>query len=263
MPKGHSPLTDVDAALARRALGLLDLTDLTDGCREDHVEILIQKALSPAGHVPAVCVWPQFVTLAAGRLKGKGIKVATVINFPKGGDDIERAIEDTAEAIDDGADEIDLVMPYRAFLAGDETLVRSMIGEVRDEIDDAGLLKVILETGAFPNLDSMRRAAELAVESGADFLKTSTGKSAVSATPEAVRGLLEVARASSDKVGVKVSGGVRSLEDVRLYLALADEILGRDAVTASRFRFGASSLHEALLATLAGTPGVPVQHGPY
>jgi deoxyribose-phosphate aldolase len=261
MPKGQSH--ENDAALARRALGLLDLTDLTDGCREDHVEALIQKALSPAGHAAAVCVWPQFVTLAAGRLKGKGVKVATVINFPKGGDDVERAIEDTEEAIDDGADEIDLVMPYKAFLAGNETLVRSMIGEVRDEIGDAGLLKVILETGALPDVASMRRAAVLAIESGADFLKTSTGKIPVSATPEAARVLLEVARAAPEKVGVKISGGVRSLADAHTYLALADEILGVEAVTAKRFRFGASSLHEVLIAAISGRAETPAQHGPY
>jgi deoxyribose-phosphate aldolase len=148
-----------DKEIALRALRLLDLTDLNDGCREDHVEALIQKALTSHGHVAAVCLWPQFVSLAAKRLKGKGVKVATVINFPKGGDDVERAIDDTEEALKDGADEIDLVLPYRALLAGDEATARSMVGEVHDLVEDGGKrLKVILETGMLPDQAAVRRA---------------------------------------------------------------------------------------------------------
>ncbi len=142
---------------AIRALKLLDLTELGDGCREDHVEALIQKAQTPHGPVAAICIWPQFVSIARQRLEGSPVRIATVINFPKGGDDVERAIEDTAEALKDGADEIDLVMPWRALVAGDEATVRSMIGEVHDEIDGQARLKVILETGMLP--DQRRCAA--------------------------------------------------------------------------------------------------------
>ncbi len=142
-------MSDRNAAI--RALKLLDLTELGDGCREDHVEALIQKAQTPHGPVAAVCIWPQFVSLARRRLEGTAIRIATVINFPKGGDDVERAIDDTAEALKDGADEIDLVMPWRALLADDEATVRSMIGEVHDEIDGQARLKVILETGMLPD----------------------------------------------------------------------------------------------------------------
>jgi deoxyribose-phosphate aldolase len=252
-----------DADFARRALKLLDLTELSDACREDHVEALVQKAMTAHGPVAAVCIWPQFVTLAKSRLKGKGVKVATVINFPKGGDDVERAIEDTAEAIDDGADEIDLVMPYHAFLAGDELTARSMIGEVRDEIGDAGRLKVILETGAFPDQDSIRRAADLAIDCGADFIKTSTGKTPVSATPEAVRTMLGAIKASERTIGLKPSGGIRTLEDAKTYLAIVDAEMGPVWASAGTFRFGASGLYDALLAVIEDRAPVASAKGAY
>ncbi len=252
-----------DADIARRALKLLDLTELSDACREDHVEALVQKAITPHGPVAAVCIWPQFVTLAKSRLKGKGVKVATVINFPKGGDDVERAIEDTAEAIDDGADEIDLVMPYHAFLAGDDLTVRSMIGEVRDEIGDAGRLKVILETGALPDQASIRRAADLAIDCGADFIKTSTGKSPVSATLEAVSTMLAAIKATQRSIGLKPSGGIRTLHDAKAYLALVDGEMGPVWASAGTFRFGASGLYDALIAVIEDRVPVASMKGPY
>ena len=252
-----------DADFARRALKLLDLTDLGDGCREDQIEALIQKALTPHGPVAAVCIWPQFVTLAKSRLKGKGVKVATVINFPKGGDDVERAIEDTAEAIDDGADEIDLVMPYHAMLDGDELTVRSMIGEVRDEIDDAGRLKVILETGMLPDQAMVRRAADIAIDCGADFIKTSTGKTPVSATPDAVRTMLEAIKAADRTVGIKPSGGIRTVADAQLYLDLVDAALGPVWASPTTFRFGASGLYDALVDAIEGRAPAASAKGPY
>lgn len=248
---------------AKRILKLLDLTDLSDGCREDQVETLIQKALTPHGPVAAICIWPQFVSMARTRLKGKGITIATVINFPKGGDDVERAIEDTAEAIDDGADEIDLVMPYRAFMEGDALTARSMIGEVRDEIGDAGRLKVILETGVLLDQNTIRRAADLAIESGADFIKTSTGKTPVSATPEAVSTMLEAIQAADRSIGLKPSGGIRTLADAMLYLDLVDAAMGPVWASPGTFRFGASGLYDALLDAIEGRAAVASVKGPY
>jgi deoxyribose-phosphate aldolase len=252
-----------DHDFAQRALRLLDLTNLEDGCRENHIEALIQKAMTPHGPVAAVCVWPQFVTLAKARLKGKPVKVATVINFPRGGEDIERALEDTAEAIDDGADEIDLVMPYKAFLSGDVLTARSMIGEIRDEIDDAGRLKVILETGMFPNQDSIRKAADLAIGMGADFIKTSTGKTPVSATPDAVKTMLEAIKASDRTIGLKPSGGIRTLAEARLYLGLVDAAMGSVWASPGTFRFGASSLYEVLIAAIDGRAHSTSAKAPY
>jgi deoxyribose-phosphate aldolase len=250
--------------MAVRALKLLDLTDLNDSCREDHIEGLIRKALTPHGPVAAVCVWPQFVSLCRARLKGKGVRVATVINFPKGGDDVERAIEDSEEALDDGADELDLVMPYRTLIAGEEAAVRSMIGEVHDLTENAGKrLKVILETGMLPDLDMVRKAADIAIDSGADFIKTSTGKTPVSATPEAVGAMLEAIKAADRTVGLKPSGGIRTLADAQTYLGMVDAAMGPVWASPGTFRFGASGLYDALIDAIEGRAAAPSQRGPY
>ncbi|MCJ2120511.1 deoxyribose-phosphate aldolase [Methylobacterium sp. J-001] len=232
------------AAVARRALPLLDLTDLTETCTEPKIDALCRDALS--GGVAAICVWPHFVAQGARALKGSGIRVATVINFPAGGEDCARATDDTAEALRDGADEIDLVLPYRAFLRGDAETARDMVEAVRDTCG-AAILKVILETGELADPDVIRRAGRLALEAGADFLKTSTGKSPVSATPEAAEAMLIEIQASARPAGLKISGGLRSVADAATYLALADRIMGPGWVGPKTFRLGASSLFGALM----------------
>jgi deoxyribose-phosphate aldolase len=237
--------------LAKKFLSLLDLTDLSDTCREDHVEALIRKAIT--SNVPAICIWPQFVSLAAHLLQDSHIRVATVINFPKGGDNVERAIDDAEEALKDGADEIDLVMPYIAFLAGDEPITRSMIAEVKDLMPDDAILKVIVESGAFTNQAQLATACHLAIEEGADFLKTSTGKSAISATPEAARTMLHVIKETGGTCGFKTSGGIKTIDDAKIYLDIATQIMGDSWITPEHFRVGASTLHEVLLAEIGVT----------
>lgn len=242
-------MDDPDAgAVARRALPLLDLTDLTETCTETKIDALCRDAR--AGGVAAICVWPHFVAQGARALEGSGIRVATVINFPAGGEDCARATDDTAEALRDGADEIDLVLPYRAILRGDAAAARDMVEAVRDTCG-AAVLKVILETGELADPDTIRRAGRLALEAGADFLKTSTGKSPVSATPEAAEAMLAEIRAGGREggraAGLKISGGLRSVADAGAYLALADRIMGPDWVSPKTFRLGASSLFGALI----------------
>ncbi|WP_019902945.1 deoxyribose-phosphate aldolase [Methylobacterium sp. 77] len=236
-----------DAAIARRALPLLDLTDLSDSCSDQAVDLLCAKAR--ASRVAAVCVWPQHIARCAELLTGTPVRIATVINFPAGGTDIERAAEDTAEALDDGAHEIDLVLPYRTFLAGDADAASEMIEAVR-EMSGRAILKVILESGAMPDSARIAEASRLAIGAGADFLKTSTGKSPVSATPEAAEAMLAAIRDSGRTVGFKVSGGLRTVADAALYLDIADRIMGPGWVEAKTFRIGASSLHDALTASL-------------
>lgn len=240
------------AAIAARALALLDLTDLSDTCNQTHIDQLCRRALTPHGKVAAICIWPQYVQYAAGRLKQSGVKIATVINFPKGGSDIDRALDDTREALRDGADEIDLVMPWQAFLQGVETGPRDMIAAVADATAEAHVLKVILETGALVQPDTIARASRLAIAAGANFIKTSTGKIAVSATPEAAQTMMEAIKASGKPVGFKVAGGVRSVADAGIYLDMADQIMGPHWASPTTFRFGASGLLDALLATLDG-----------
>lgn len=240
-----------DAKLARRALALLDLTDLSDGATESGIVALCAKAASPEGHVAAVCVWPQFVGVARRVLKSDEIKIATVVNFPAGGTHVGRISSDVAEALSDGADEIDLVFPYRAFLEGDREVAGEMVRETKAACDGR-LLKVILESGAFPDTGILREACDLAIAAGADFLKTSTGKTTISATPEAAATLLKAALASDRAIGVKVSGGLRTLADAKRYLDLADEIMGANWAKPETFRLGASGLHAVLVEAIGG-----------
>ena len=238
-------MTESEAgAVARRALPLLDLTDLGETCTEPRIDALCRDA--KRGGVAAICVWPRFIEQGARALAGTGIRIATVINFPDGGEDCARATDDTAEALRDGADEIDLVLPYRALLRGEAAIARDMVEAVRDTCGSA-ILKVILETGELADPDRIREASRIALEAGADFLKTSTGKSAVSATPEAAEAMLEEIRARGRPAGLKVSGGLRSIADAATYLALADRLMGPAWVSPKTFRLGASSLFAALI----------------
>jgi deoxyribose-phosphate aldolase len=244
-----------DAAFARRALALLDLTDLSAGATEAGIVALCTKAVAPEGHVAAVCIWPQFVGIARRVLRDNDVKIATVVNFPAGGTHVGRITSDVAEALSDGADEIDLVMPWKAFLDGEADIAAEMISEVRAACEGK-TLKVILESGAFPDQAILRRACELAIAAGADFLKTSTGKIEISATPEAAETILEVIKASGKPVGFKASGGIRTLAGAKVYLDLADRIMGPRWATPKTFRFGASSLHGVLIDAIGGkAPG--------
>ena len=247
---------------AKRALALLDLTELGDTATEAGTLQLCAKANDRHGACAAVCIWPQFVKIARRVLAGSPVKVATVVNFPAGGTNIGRVSGDIAEALDDGADEIDLVLPWRTFLAGDVETARDMISEAKAIAGDA-LLKVILESGQYPDQGSIAAASQLAIAAGADFLKTSTGKSAVSATPEAARTMLAAIKASGRPVGFKASGGIRSLEDAMVYLNLADEIMGPGWANSNTFRFGASSLHGALITAIDGNGPAERAEGAY
>lgn len=236
-----------EADTARRALPLLDLTDLGDGCTGAAIEALC--AAARAGGVAAVCVWPRFVAPSARHLAGADVRIATVINFPAGGEDVDRAVADTRAALADGADEIDLVLPYRALIEGRPASARGMVEAVRAACGTA-CLKVILETGMLETSDLIDGASRLALAAGADMIKTSTGKTAVSATPEAADIMLHALRDAGGTHGLKVSGGIRTVADAALYLALADRIMGPDWATPETFRIGASGLHAALLAAL-------------
>jgi deoxyribose-phosphate aldolase len=246
-------------AVARRAIALIDLTDLTDDCTPPRIDDLCLRALGPCGSVAAVCVWPRFVAQASRELAPTSIAVATVVNFPAGRDEIIDTVALSRRCIDDGADEIDLVMPYHNVLIRDFEKAETMVRSVATLVHDRGRrLKVILETGELSDLATVRLAAQMAIAGGADFVKTSTGKTPVSATPEAAEVMLEVIRDSGRTVGIKPSGGIRTLDDAVQYLALADRIMGESWVSPSTFRFGASGLLDALEAEIGhggATPG--------
>jgi deoxyribose-phosphate aldolase len=235
---------------AQRILSLIDLTNLNDDCREEDFVELCSRAQGEFGNTAAVCVWPRFVNLCASILRGTSIKVATVVNFPHGGTDVADVVATTIAALDAGADEIDLVLPYQSMIIGDEAQVLSMLQAVREVVHAPAHLKVILETGELINPERIRRASELAIKSGADFIKTSTGKTKISATPEAVTTMLQVIRDSGRLVGLKPSGGIRTVADAQQYLDLADAIMGPQWATPQTFRFGASGLLDAVEAEL-------------
>jgi deoxyribose-phosphate aldolase len=239
-------------ALARRVLALIDLTDLSEQCSEAAITTLCAKARTAHGPVAAVCVWPQFVGLSRRLLKESGIAIATVVNFPQGGTNLLRVLDDMSECLDDGADEIDFVMPYSAFLAGDEAVAGEMIQALKDALEPRHRLKVILDTGACPDQDAVLRASRLAIAHGADFIKTSTGKTSVSATPEAVATMLNAIREAERPVGIKPSGGIRTVADASRYLSLADTMMSPDWASPSTFRFGASGLLDAVIDALEG-----------
>ncbi len=246
----------VDLALARRMLALLDLTSLNDDDSDATIRALCRRAVTDFGNVAAVCVYPRFAMLARHALNGPGVRVATVANFPDGAPDVEAAVQETRAAIADGADEVDVVFPYRALLSGDSLLGRELVAACKVACGERGRLKVILETGALADRQMIADACRLAIAGNADFLKTSTGKRQPGATPEAAEVMLAAiadAQREGRRVGFKAAGGVRTAAQAATYLSLADRMLGADWATPDTFRFGASALIDDLLRQLGDT----------
>ncbi len=259
MPRdGHGATRGGAAASDPRTLSLivslLDLTSLGENDTPDTVRALCAAAETPLGPPAAVCVWPRFVEVARDGLQEQGAKVriATVANFPRGEASAGAVAEETREALERGAHEVDVVFPWRALLAGDQEAGRRVVRACRDECDrHAGatgtgparpLLKVILETGALGRTELIRHAARIAAGAGAHFLKTSTGKVPQGATAEAVETVLEVVREARGAVGLKISGGVRTASQAERYLDQVAAVMGPEWITPARVRFGASSL---------------------
>lgn len=247
-------MTSTDlAAVAARVLPLLDLTSLGADDTPADIDRLCAAAQTPAGPVASVCIWPRFVAQAVDLLAGTGIPVAAVANFPEGDDDDDRAVADARAIVEAGGLEVDVVVPWRRLAAGDEAPVARLVGAVRAEVGPDIVVKAILETGELVEDALIARAGHLALDGGADFLKTSTGKTEHSATPEAARTLLDVLceRAGPDgPAGIKISGGVGTTEQAAVYLDLADRAFGPDRVSAATMRYGASRLLGALLGDL-------------
>lgn len=247
----------------RLLVSLLDLTSLDPGDSPGSVRSLCAAASTPLGTTAAVCILPAFVQVARAALEEdgalwdgeRGVRVATVANFPGGAADVGGAASEVSSAVAAGAHEVDVVFPWRAFLAGDAAVGRELVaacagacaGASPESGRGAVTLKVILETGELRDPAGIRAAARIAADAGADFLKTSTGKVPVGATPEAVEALLQVARECHGAVGVKISGGVRTVDQARDYLRRIEAAMGRAWIGPDRVRFGASSLLDQLL----------------
>jgi deoxyribose-phosphate aldolase len=226
----------------------LDLTALGNDETERSIEALCERALHPADDdltVAAVCIWPRFVTLARDRLTGTPVRVAAVAGgFPVPDEPLPQRVDQIRAAVDAGADEVDA--PLNRFLLDEPD---ALVGELRATREAAGSAtwKTILETGALEP-DQIVVVAQAAIDAGADFLKTSTGKVAAGATPGAVQLLAERIVAAGRPVGLKVSGGVRGAGQATSYLELVRTVLGRDWPTPATFRIGASALLDALVA---------------
>jgi deoxyribose-phosphate aldolase len=235
-------------------LPLLDLTSLEEDDTAERIEALCGRAVTAAGPVAAVCIRPCFVSQARQLLEDRPVRVATVVNFPAGTAAPAAVAAETRAAVDDGADEIDVVLPYRAYAAGDRAQAIDLLRACRDACDDRALMKVILETGALREPGLIERASFDAIAAGADFLKTSTGKLKPAATLEAAAVMLRAIRDSGRPIGFKAAGGIRDTAGAAGYLALADAIMGAGWTRVQTFRFGASGLLDALLADLGLDP---------
>jgi deoxyribose-phosphate aldolase len=240
-----------NASTARRLISLTDLTSLNESDDAATVRALSALALAAPVAPASVCIWARWIPVALEALQGSGISVCAVANFPQGAAAPDVAAAETAAAVAAGATEIDVVFPYRAMLAGDRHVALELVGECRKACGEHALLKVILETGQLGPDDNIRRAAEIAIEGGAQFLKTSTGKTRPAATPEAAAVLIDVIAAASRQgqcIGFKASGGIRTIDDALVYLALYEQPFGPGSASASNFRIGASGLVKELVA---------------
>lgn len=255
-----------DAALmqaASRALRLMDLTSLNEDDTREKITALCNAAGNAEGKVAAVCIYPRFIPHAKKMLREfgtPGIKVATVVNFPHGEADIDIAVTETCAAIAYGADEVDLVFPYAALMAGDTSTGAEMVRACKAACGDK-ILKVIIESGELKTAALIRAASLIAIAAGADFIKTSTGKVAVNATLAAAETMLTVIKETGGRCGFKAAGGVKTVEEAAAYLALADDLMGKDWVSPAHFRFGASSLLNNLQTCLRSGQAQQTQAG--
>ena len=248
----------------------MDLTTLHPEDTPAAVKNLVDKVTTlqkeyPSYPLPAsVCVFPNLANVVRENRPCEDLHVTAVSScFPTAQSFLEVKIRECELAVENGADEIDIVLALNKFLAGDEAGAREEIVAMKKAIDAAGarlgrkiVLKVILETGLLKTDELIRKASMLAMEAGADFIKTSTGKVSVNATPEAARVMCEAIRdyyqKTGRKVGFKAAGGIATAEDVIAYYNIGLEILGEEWMVKDTFRFGVSRVGNALMSAIEG-----------
>ncbi|WP_234572233.1 deoxyribose-phosphate aldolase [Rhodohalobacter sp. 614A] len=239
------------------ALSMIDLTTLEGKDSEGKVMQLCSKAKQPYAAMPdlptvaAICVYPNMVSTAKKALKGTDINVASVATaFPSGMATLQVKLDDTKFAVDQGADEVDMVISRGEFLKGNYNFIFDEISAIKEACGNAHL-KVILETGELETYENVRKASDIAMYAGADFIKTSTGKISPAATQPVTLVMLEAIRdfyrETGRMVGMKPAGGIRKAKEALQYLVIVKETLGSAWLTPSYFRFGASSLANDLL----------------
>lgn len=241
----------------------IDLTSLSSTDSDAKIGAWVRKAMEFNQHfegipnVASICVYPNFVEVV-GLAVGEGNMAITSVSggFPSSQTYLEVKMLETAMAVENGADEIDIVISIGEFLQGEYDRMANEIEMLKNEVGPDTVLKVILETGELKSPELIRKASLLAMIAGADFIKTSTGKVAVSATPEAAVVMCEAIRdyyaKTGRKVGFKAAGGVRTAAEAALYYTIVETILGKEWLTSSLFRIGASSLANDLLSAIEG-----------
>jgi deoxyribose-phosphate aldolase len=245
----------------RLAVQMMDLTTLEGKDTHGKVQALCRKAITPDSDDPtigpcaAICVYPNLVPTAQASLIGTTVKIASVATaFPSGQSPLPVKLDDVRRAVEMGADEIDMVIDRGAMLSGDYAKVFDEIAATKEACGSAHL-KVILETGELGTYDTVRKASEIGIAAGGDFIKTSTGKVVPAATPGVTLVMLEAIRdhfyATGRKIGMKPAGGVRTAKQALQYLVLVKETLGDAWLTPDLFRFGASALLNDVLMQLA------------
>ncbi len=244
----------------RTCLACTDYTTLKETDTPASVTALAKEALALAGcglpPVASVCVYPSLVDAAGVALGDSEIGITAVCGgFPSGQTYAEVKVLECAMAVENGADEVDIVINVGAILSGEYDIARSEIEMIRQELGDDALLKVILETGSLGSSETIAKAATIALEAGADFIKTSTGKTPVSATPEAAavmcRALEAFLKSTGQRKGIKVAGGIKTPGDALLYYCIVRETLGEAWLNPQLFRIGASDLVKNIEAALA------------
>ena len=246
-----------DKAILMHIFSLIDLTSLNSSDSVTKITSLVEKVNNLHGKFPeltnvaALCVYRNFVPVIKQTLRAENVRIASVAaSFPSSQTFLEIKLDEVKKVIECGADEVDVVISLGEFLEGNYELVSDEIRKIR-EICGKSQLKVILETGGIENLDLIKTASFLAMEAGADFIKTSTGKLEKGASPEAVWVMCEAIREYSQKsgraVGIKPAGGISDINTAIIYYLIVNEILGNDWLKSERFRFGASKLANLLL----------------
>ncbi len=244
-------------------LGSVELTTLSTADTEEKVLAMVEKVnkfdseYPDLPHVAAVCAYPCFTKLIADSLEVDGVDITNVTgNFPSSQALLEVKTIETALAIKDGATQIDIVMPVGKFLSGDYEGVCNTIGELKQTCGDVPM-KVILETGDLRNAHDIKTAAVLAMYAGADYLKTSTGKEKISATPESVyvlcQAIKEYHKKTGIQIGLKPAGGINTVMDAVIYYTIVKEVLGEKWLTNYWFRMGTSRLTNLLLSEIIGS----------
>lgn len=246
-------MTGSNEDTARQLIGLLELTSLNNDDTSERIIALCQRALTRYGPVAAVCVLPRFAGLARRTLDSqhaREVKVVAAINFPGGAGSVQSVESETRAALLVGADEIDLVYPFHAHMAGNKSVGPELVAACRDACLSRADLTVTLETGVLRDPQIIHEVSRQVIQVGPAFIKTSTGKVPVNTTPQAARIMIEAIAEVGGQVGFKAAGGVRTLAEAQIYLGMARARFGPLWLKPDNLRFGAASLLDDLQAHL-------------